>query len=207
MPAMCIRFWPGYTWLAARVADRRFGRLRGLTLTRLGARPDWNRDFYGDDARSGGALFDLHVHDADLAYHLLGAPRAISAAGDRQHLSSLWHYAPGEDGSPPPRVELEGGWDHDPAFPFRMQFRAVFERATAEFELKGEPELWVHEGGESRREPLAPHDGYAGEIRALLSAVAGEAFDPPATIADAVEVCRLLEATAEAAERGGTIEL
>jgi predicted dehydrogenase len=207
MPAMCIRFWPGYTWLAARIADGRHGRLRGLTLTRLGTRPDWNRAFYDDPSRSGGALFDLHVHDADFAFHCLGAPRAVSAAGDRSHVRSVWHYEVGPDGGPPPAVALEGGWDHDQAFPFRMRFRAEFERATAEFELSQGARLLLHEQGATRELELAPHDGYSGEVRALLAAICGDAFDPPADVHQAAAVTRLLEATAESCERGASVSV
>ncbi|MBY0308938.1 MAG: Gfo/Idh/MocA family oxidoreductase, partial [Phycisphaerales bacterium] len=39
MPAMCMRFWPGWTFLRDAVRDGRFGALRALSLHRLGSGP------------------------------------------------------------------------------------------------------------------------------------------------------------------------
>jgi predicted dehydrogenase len=64
MPAMCMRFWPGWEWLKERIEAGEFGRVRSATFQRVGAPPDWSA-FYGDYARSGGPLHDLHIHDAD----------------------------------------------------------------------------------------------------------------------------------------------
>ncbi|MEO0652853.1 MAG: Gfo/Idh/MocA family oxidoreductase, partial [Planctomycetota bacterium] len=193
MPAMCIRFWPAYRWLAERVADRRFGRLRGLSLARLGVRPGWGSGFYADPERCGGALFDLHVHDADFVHACLGPPRSIAATGNLDHVSALWDYGP--DG---PRVQLEGGWDHPDGFPFRMEYRAVFEAASVEFELGERPGLWVTRGDERRLESLPDEDGYRAEVRALLAAVRAGHARPPATVDEALDVTRLLHTTRSA---------
>ncbi|MHC4895144.1 MAG: Gfo/Idh/MocA family protein [Planctomycetota bacterium] len=202
MPAMCIRFWPGYTFLAQAIADARYGALRGLDLVRLGSRPDWNQGFYADAARSGGALFDLHVHDVDFAVACLGLPEAITSSGDRDHVSSLWHYPRGASGSPPLRVSIEGGWDHDPSFPFRMEFRAVFERATVEFALSDGAALWVCESGRRQAIELESGDGYAGEVNAFLDAIAARDTEPPVTIDDALAATVALEATERALVSG-----
>jgi predicted dehydrogenase len=201
MPAMCIRFWPGWTWLAARVRDGRLGRLRGLSCTRLAARPDWSAGFYGDERRTGGALFDLHVHDADLAVHLFGLPDAVSANGDRDHLNVLYHYGDG------PRVALEGGWDHDPATPFQMAFRAVFEHGTAEYDSRRPQPLSLCSAAGAEFLELPGHSGYDGEVRALLAAIAAGAFEPPATVAEAVRTTQVLEATAQSMAVGRSVTL
>src|SRR4029453_5583634 len=90
------------------------------------APPAWSPAFYGDPARSGGALFDLHVHDADLVRWLFGAPGAVTSTGTLDHVTTLYRYADG-----PAHVVAEGGWDHAGGFPFSMGYTVVFERATA----------------------------------------------------------------------------
>src|SRR5690606_30246548 len=92
MPAHCMRFWTGWDWLKDRVADHSLGRLRALTLQRMGSRPDWSRDYYNDPTRCGGALFDLHVHDADIVLWLFGAPSAVSSAGHVDHIVTRYIY-------------------------------------------------------------------------------------------------------------------
>src|SRR5262249_22988508 len=70
IPAMCMRFWPGWTFLRDAYRDGRFGQLRALSLHRLGSGPGWSSDFYRNVARSGGALVDQHIHDTDFVVYL-----------------------------------------------------------------------------------------------------------------------------------------
>lgn len=168
MPAMCMRFWPGWSWLYDAVRDGRHGPVHSAVFQRCASRPAWNPGFYADPARSGGALFDLHVHDADLAHWIFGAPESIAATGSRDHLTALYRYANG-----PRHVVLEGGWDHATGFPFRMRFVVAFERATAEFDLRRDPKLELSIDGRVETPALDAWTGYDGEVRALLDAVRG----------------------------------
>ncbi len=169
MPAMCMRYWPGWSWLRDAVRDERYGPVRSAVFQRLASRPTWNPMFYADAARSGGALFDLHVHDADLAHWLFGAPDEITATGSIDHVTALYRYSNG-----PRHVVLEGGWDHASGFPFRMRFVVAFERATAEFDLRRDPALEISVDGRVETPALDTATGYDLEVRAAL----GAARDP-----------------------------
>jgi predicted dehydrogenase len=188
MPAMCMRFWPGWSWLFDAMRDGRFGAVRSATFERLGAPPGWNRAFYGDRTRSGGALFDLHVHDADLVHALFGRPDSVAAAGTSDHVTALYRYARG-----PAHVALEGGW-LGAGFPFRMRYVVAFERATAEFDLRREPKLEVARDGHVEAPALEPWTGYDGEVRALLDAVRGGDARGLPTLAEAAAVTRTIGA-------------
>ena len=61
MPAMVMRFWPGWEWLHDRVKDGTLGACKSVEFERRGSRPTWNTAFYGDVNRSGGALLDLGI--------------------------------------------------------------------------------------------------------------------------------------------------
>ena len=74
MPAMCMRFWPAWAWLCERVREGTYGAVRSAAFQRLGTRPGWGGGFYEDDSRTGGALVDLHIHDADFVRWVFGAP-------------------------------------------------------------------------------------------------------------------------------------
>ncbi|MEE2939528.1 MAG: Gfo/Idh/MocA family oxidoreductase [Planctomycetota bacterium] len=54
MPAMCMRFWPAWAWLAERVREGTYGAVRSAAFQRLGTRPGWGEGFYEDDSRTGG---------------------------------------------------------------------------------------------------------------------------------------------------------
>jgi predicted dehydrogenase len=190
MPAMCMRFWPGWDWLKARVEDRSLGTVRSATFQRLGAGPNWSGEFYRDAARSGGALFDLHVHDTDFVYWCFGKPRAVSSTGTPMHVSTIFRYD-----NPSLHVTAEGAWDLAPTAGFRMKFLVCFERATAEFDLASG--VTLHTPERSEKVPLPAFAGYDGEIRHLISVLAGGGRDIGATLEDAVAVTELLEAERE----------
>lgn len=191
MPAMCMRFWPGWDWLRKRVRSGAWGTLRSLTLTRLGSPPGWSA-FYLDLARSGGALFDLHVHDVDFLIWCLGKPVSVRSAGSPMHVTTLYQFEQG-----PTHVTAEGGWTLHPSAGFRMAYRAVFERAVAEFDLAKEPRVSVFgEAGETGPAP-SPLSGYDGQVRHLIDVLSAGGSTTHATLDDAALAARVLEAERE----------
>jgi predicted dehydrogenase len=209
MPAMCMRFWSGWTWLKQRVdegARGELGRLVGVTFTRMGAPPSWSPEFYLDRQRSGGALFDLHIHDADFVQYCFGLPDSVVSQGTVDHLTTIYRYPPGRG---PVRVVAEGGWGAAAGFPFRMRYTAQFEKGTADFELgRGAPlgPLLLARGGKGEVVPLPSEGAYHAEVRHMLEAVAAFKAGAPvklrATIEDAERVTRMLHAERRSLETG-----
>ncbi len=193
MPAMCMRFWPGWSWLKERVVDGSLGAIRSATFQRLGSPPDWGMEFYRDMTRTGGPLMDLHIHDADFVHWLFGGVRGVVSRGGLAHGTTLYEAAPAHDGVRP-HVMSEWGQDHHPGFGFRMRFVVVFEHATADFDIGRTPTLLLHRNGASETIALPEGSGYDHEVRHLIDAIqrgrgAGELT---ATLEDAVEVAKLL---------------
>lgn len=206
IPAMCMRFWPGWDWLHDRIADGCYGRLRSLALTRLGCEPAWSRAFYGDRRRSGGAIIDLHIHDADFVLFCLGMPARVFTTGRPNHLTTVYRY----DGE---RADLHvtatGAWLGVRGFPFRMRYLAEFERAVADFDLgRDEPLLLTHEGATT---PVALEKTSAYErevehaVRCARAGGTGAPLEAP-TLEEAARVMRLLRAERESLDRGAPVE-
>ena len=202
MPAMCMRFWPGWRWLKEKIESGEYGPVRSLVFRRLGSRPGWSPGFYADLMKSGGALFDLHIHDSDFVHWCFGRPQAVSTAGTIAHLTTAYRFADG-----PAHVIAEGGWDHAEGFAFRMGYTVVFERATADFDLLRTPTLVLSREGTASPVELADETGYDAEIRHMLAGVAAGAEHLDATVADALELTLLLEAERRSLETGRTVEL
>jgi predicted dehydrogenase len=200
MPAMCMRFWPGWDWLRERVRDGFFGAVKSAVFRRLGTRPAWSRGFYDEPTQSGGALFDLHVHDADFVRWCFGAPRSVASTGSLDHVTTLYRFANG-----PAHVVAEGGWDHTSGFGFRMRYTVVFEHATADFDLAREPKLLLSRDGATAPIELAANAGYDGEVAHLLDAIAAGRRELDATLDEAVGLTRMLEAERESLETGMSI--
>jgi len=204
MPAMCMRFWPGWSWLKECVDKEPFGPLQSITFHRLARHPKWASEFYSDPRRSGGALFDLHIHDADLVRWILGDPDEVFSAGSLDHVTTLYRYRKG-----PLHVVAEGGWDHSPGFAFRMRYVAVFERATADYDMlrTGQHLMLSHDETQDVIN-IESGTGYDGEIRHMLEVLASGGSHPlAAAIEEAEGVTRLLEAERRSVESGKSVSL
>jgi predicted dehydrogenase len=149
MIAHCIRFWPEYEVLEGLTKSGELGKLLSLNLTRYGAFPSWSsNNWLADEKRSGGGALDMHVHDTDYALYLLGSPdRAVSFGTDDERGVSQIFTTMSFNGTV---VHLEGGWNLPSTTPFKMAFRAIFEKGAAIFD--GGP-LTIYQDGKDAYTP------------------------------------------------------
>ena len=94
MPAMCMRFWPGWSWLKEAVEKQTYGRVYAARFRRLSETPTWSKQgtYSAAGADLGGALFDLHIHDTDFVQFLFGRPKAVFSSGviNAADPSTMW---------------------------------------------------------------------------------------------------------------------
>lgn len=158
MIAHCIRVWPEYAILKRTVTEGSLGRLLSINLTRYGAFPTWSRDnWLADESRSGGGALDMHIHDTDFALYLLGRPDSLASWGtvDERGVSQI--FTTGTWGGAV--AHLQGGWNLPASAPFRMAFRAIFERGLAIFDNGS---LTLYEEGKDPVVPEVPKMQAAG---------------------------------------------
>ncbi len=92
MPAMCLRFWPGWSWLKRVVQEETYGRILAARFRRVSEMPGWSKqDIYGGGVDLGGALFDLHIHDTDFVNFLFGRPAAVFSSGVTNSAGTIDH--------------------------------------------------------------------------------------------------------------------
>lgn len=206
MPAMCMRYWPAWVKLHEMIQAREYGRVRSAEFHRMGSRPGWAEEFYADEARSGGALYDLHIHDTDFIVYCFGLPKSVSTSGDGLHLSTIYHYDHGQDQSPV-HVLAQGAWDHQASVGFRMRCTIVCERATLDFDISRELQLVVHRGEESEAVDVGMLSGYDGEVRAMLDAIAGRPEAMRASMSDATQTARVLDTERVSMQSGQTVTI
>ena len=162
----CIRFWPEYVELERLVKEGSLGRLLSLSLTRYSPFPTWGSDdWLADEARAGGAALDLHIHDTDYALHLMGrAPDETASFGSVDergvsHVSTTMLFG----GTV---VHTEGSWNLPAGTPFKMAFRATFEKGAAI--MDGGPLTVYSEAGETTPEmPKMAAKGAGGNLSDL----------------------------------------
>jgi predicted dehydrogenase len=166
MIAQCIRFWPQYETIQRLIAEGRIGAVRFAFLRRIASPPQYSSGgWLMDGSRSGGAIFDLHVHDVDFAHVLMGVPDTVYARGTRgpsgeiDHVLATYGYADGR------YALLEGGWVFHPPWPFDMSITVHGERGTLFWSMPRGPEVLLYAGA---AEPETfPHDDQTGWMREL----------------------------------------
>jgi predicted dehydrogenase len=203
MPAMCMRFWGEWEWLKRAVSEERYGKVRSATFRRAATTPvGWFRD----GKLSGGALFDLHVHDVDYIYHLFGKPNGVFSRGYSKDTGAIDHVVTQYLYDGRPIVTAEGAWGMASGYEFRMGFNVNFERATAEFESNREVPLRLYADGKSQTVEHATHNGYVGEMSYFLECVKTKTKPVRVTADDAVAGLEIVEAEKTSVE-SGNVEL
>lgn len=153
MVAQVLRFMPPYVALPLLLRGE---SVRSASLRRRCAKPDWS-EWLQDPKRSGGGVFDLLIHDVDMALHLFGQPEAISATGSGDSISARLFYRGGFVAG------ISGGWLHD-GFPFSMEYTVVTNRMTLDYHSGSGRVIRYAEGQPSEEVTLEGRDGYQAEI-------------------------------------------
>ena len=201
MPALCMRFWPGWAWLKQSIDEAAFGRVRSASFRRLSPHP--GGAFYSDSNLSGGAILDLHIHDSDFIAHCFGLPNSVRSIGHSQvtdgidYVSTQYLY---EDG---PSVTAEGGWCFAQGRPFTMQYVVNFEQATADFDLAREQPLMLT-GPDGKHAPVQLEDetGYDHEIGYFIDCLKSQRSPERVTLRDGYDSLRLVEAEVDSIASG-----
>ena len=203
MIGQCLRFDPAYIFLKQIIDTDKYGKLRSLTMERLNNRPKGGyMDWYLSTEKSGGALFDLHIHDIDMIRHLLGEPNAVSSLAmddtvKYQYVDSRLKY---DDII----VSAIASFDQVGSFPFTMTYRSNFENASVVFD--GENVKIYPEDGSAIIADIGDGERMADEIRyfgkLILNKNMENTVNPPES---AVGTILLLEKLKESADHNGNI--
>lgn len=195
MPAMCMRFWPGWSWLKRIVAEKIYGEILAARFCRFSEMPAWTQaNTFSDASASGGALFDFHIHDTDFIHYLFGRPAGVFSTGviDKasriDHVTTQYHYPHG------PAVHAEASWLR--AQGFNMAYTLHCEKATVDFDMaRGVAALTVLERGHSPQTiQLELSDGYTEEIRYFVDCIGKNSPPETVTVRDALTALEICEA-------------
>ena len=207
MPAMCMRFWPGWAWLKALAAQNTYGKILTARFRRVSAPPGWSRASYFKGGDSGGALLDLHIHDTDFVQFLFGRPISVFSTGQSRFSGAIDHVVTQYQVAGGATVYAEGSWLLTSGF--NMSYTVVFERATVDFDsARGADALQLMEENKPVQ-TLKPEgvDGYMEELRHLLTAI--QSGQPPTvvTAADGLSAVEICEAEEQSIKTGCVVEL
>ncbi len=208
MPAMCMRFWPGWSGLQQMVREQTYGRVLAARFRRLSEFPTWSKQgTYAGGTDLGGALFDLHIHDTDFVQFLFGRPSGVFSTGVVRPSGSIDHVVTQYIYPAGPVVYAEGGWLLTQGF--NMAYTLHCERATLDFSLaRGAEAAQVSEPGQPLRTlKLDGPDGYALEVRYMVDCLC--AGKPPGivTAQDGLGALEICEAEEQSVRTGSVVKL
>lgn len=207
MPAMCMRFWPGWSWLKKVVHDNTYGPILAARFRRISEMPTWSKQgTYGSGGMDlGGALFDLHIHDTDFIQFLFGRPQAVFSTGVTGPGSSISHVVTQYLYPGGPVIYAEGGWLLTKGF--NMAYTLHCERATLDYDLaRGAEAMLVTETGQDTRvlETDGP-DGYSEEVRYVVDCAVNWRQPAIVTAQDGVSALEICEAEEKSVRTGQVV--
>jgi predicted dehydrogenase len=149
-----LRFWPEYLYLEKFVQERPYGAIKSAKFSRSTGLPDWSR-WLPDEARSGGPILDLLIHDIDQILLLFGPPDVTKKhPSNPGWLNATLVYPDGLE------VTLEGGW-FAAGTPFSSSFEVQAEQTTLALTPEG---LKLSENGQAELVKPEGGDAYGTEI-------------------------------------------
>jgi predicted dehydrogenase len=192
-----MRFWPGWgDWLKAAIDQNTYGRVLSATFRRVAEPPAWGQQNFFDGEKSGGGLFDLHIHDTDLVQFFFGRPKSVFSSGYTRFSKAIDHVLTHYEVASGAVVHAEGSWAMTPGFGFNMSYTVNFENATADFDLaRGADALRVIVMGQPPAIiSCAGADGYVGELRHFIECVENGKQPSVVTVRDALSAVEICEA-------------
>ena len=208
--AQCVRFAPEYAFVRGLVESGRYGKVVAADFTRYIAPPKWSAkgsNWFFDEGKSGGVLFDVHVHDLDYVAGTFGRPRAISAAFHRNAKGAVDHTTAtlfcGDA-----LITSDSSFVPAGSFVWEGSGRVFFERATVYFgPLYRKPLTVYPETGKPFSPKLPRRTGYEAEIAYFLGMVEGRRQRRILTARDARDSIALLLAERRSADTGRRVSV
>lgn len=193
MVAHVLRFMPPYQKLKSMIEDKDFGRLKFLSMARFSGLPLWGEWEQKQSAfgSSGGALFDLLIHDIDLLNFLFGEPERIQSKylpgrlSEHDYISAWWDY-------PEFQVMVEGGNIFHSNFPFQAGFMAEFEKASVLYSTNDPDIIQVSNHDENKQIKLDGKDGFYSEIDYFKDCVVNNTkpeYCTPESALESIKLC------------------
>ena len=198
----CIRFWPEYAKAKQIIDSGKYGDVLAASFRRVSMVPEWSwKNWLIHAQQSGGAIMDLHIHDADYIQYLFGLPQAvrsegsIGSSGGFDYVTTQYVYTNGKV------VSAEGGFVMSPDLKFEMSFVISLDKATVKYDCRHTPTLQVRlSGGDYLTPKIESGDGYSHEISHFVKKVKGTKMPDTINPHDSLNAVKIILAEKQSAE-------
>ena len=215
MVAHVIRFMKDYMVLKEIYKSKKYGELLQGHFWRLSATPKWSwNNWMLDESKSGLVPYDLHIHDCDFIYSLLGKPNECHVTRSKvkentypDHYIAQYEYNNAT-------IFAEAAWFDCDNFPFQAGFRVCFEHAIICLDGNG-MKGYLSDGtvvdyataaaAEDTGINLVSTDGYYEEMRYFKNCVEDDCQPEAVSCEEVIGVLTLIKEGVSAAKMNQTI--
>lgn len=201
-----VRFWPEYAALSEMIREGVFGSVKNVYLSRLSTHPAWAQ-WHRDPEKSGGGLFDLHIHDIDYLYSVLGDVESVYAVGPQEasgcwnNISTMLRFSCGVS------AVVESFMDITGPYPFTTMARINGTRAAAEYSNQTGRIMLYEKDFPARTLEIPGYNPYAREVEYFADCVRNQKETLLMPGKDVVSVLKILEAVRQSLMTGQVIKL
>ena len=133
MTAQVLRFWTEYIKIKEWIEEGVFGNIKLVSAMRLAQHP--KSEWFYNPKKSGGGIFELHIHDIDFLCYLFGDVKEVYANGSKDENES-WDFINSsinfKNGISASAQGIFGITDN---YPFTANMKVIGDKATAEYSL------------------------------------------------------------------------
>lgn len=133
MTAQVLRFWTEYVKIKEWIEEGVFGDIKLVSAMRLAQHP--KSEWFYNPKKSGGGIFELHIHDIDFLCYLFGDVKEVYANGSKDENES-WDFINSsikfKNGISASAQGIFGITDN---YPFTANMKVIGDKAMAEYSL------------------------------------------------------------------------
>lgn len=211
-----LRFWPEYQAIKAYSESDRLRDIEIVHAKRLGQMPSWS-DWFLHPEKSGGVLFDLHLHDVDFVLYLLGKAETLYAVGSKNQYGAWDHVMTTLMFKNKSKAFIEASQRMPSGFPFTMSLRAQAVKGTIDFSVAaGENieniensmnQLMYYSEGKSVLVDFDKGDAFQNELAYFVNCIEKDEENLVVPLSDVLYTLKVLEAIEQSLETGQIVRL
>ncbi|MBP2242141.1 putative dehydrogenase [Cytobacillus eiseniae] len=207
-----LRFWPEYQQIKSLSESEKLSEIEIVHAKRLGQAPAWS-EWFRHPEKSGGALFDLHIHDIDFATYLLGEVKSVYAVGMKNNFGAWDQILTTLSFKNNCQAFVEASHRMPKSYPFTMSFRAQAIQGTVEYRVAAgenieqinERKLVYYSHEQSFPIDVAEEDAFQNELAYFIQCVESNQENKVIPLADVWYTLKLLKAIEASLETGEII--
>lgn len=211
-----LRFWPEYQTIKSYHHKQKLGDIVIVHAQRLGQTPKWST-WFQNHQKSGGALYDLHIHDIDFTYSLLGEVNSVYASGIQNKQGAWVHVMTNlifKNGS---KAFIEASHLMPLEYPFSISYRTQTKETSMDLVIKAAENIEEidHENGYftlySNQETIPlqvdNQDAFFNELTYFMECIQENKPNTIIPLSDVMYTLQLLELIEQSLQSGQVIHV